>query len=148
MNAQHVEEVIDRYVNERMQQGKSRAAEHLVSYAYLKYAGGEVVDFLKKVRGLSRYYVNFLKLIQNPFKGPEIAWLASMMVVGIYSVILMMSEEQRMLGILVFSGTVAHALFLLREVAKNWREIGVMIAIYNEILEIVESNLQEATINS
>jgi hypothetical protein len=148
MNAQQVEEVIDRYVNERMQQGKRKAAEHLVTYAYLKYAGGEVVDFLKKVRGLSRYYVNFLKLIQNPFKGPEIAWLASMAVIGIYSIILMMSEEQRMLGILVFSGTVVHALFLMREVARNWREIGVMIAIYSEILEIVESSLQEATATS
>lgn len=95
MDTTVIDEAIDKYVHERMKTGKKSAAERLISYAYLKYAGDELAEFLKKVRGLSRYYVDFLTLMENPFKGPELAWLASMIVVGVASCYMMGNEDLR-----------------------------------------------------
>lgn len=142
MDTTVIDEAIDKYVNERMKTGRKSAAERLISYAYLKYAGDELAEFLKKVRGLSRYYVDFLTLMENPFKGPELAWLASMIAVGIASCYMMGNEDLRIAGIFVFSGTLVHAWSLLLMVAKKWRDIGVMIAIYREIIEIVEGETE------
>lgn len=138
MDTKLIDEAIDKYVHERMEKGRKSAAERFLSYAYLKYAGDELTEFLKKVRGLTRYYVDFLTLMENPFKGPELAWFASMITIGIVSCFMMGEEETRLAGIFVFSGTLVHAWSLILMVAKKWREIGVMIAIYREIIEIVE----------
>ncbi|KIE43692.1 GSU0071 family protein [Geobacter anodireducens] len=138
MDTTVIDEAIDKYVHERMEKGKKSAAERFLSYAYLKYAGDEAGEFLRKVKGLTRYYVDFLTLMENPFKGPELAWFASMVVMGIVSCVMLNEEETRLAGIFILSGTVVHAWSLLRMVAKKWREIGVMIAIYREIIEIIE----------
>ncbi|BEH08435.1 MULTISPECIES: GSU0071 family protein [Geobacter] len=138
MDTTVIDEAIDKYVHERMEKGKTRAAERFLSYAYLKYAGDEVGEFLRKVKGLTRYYVDFLTLMENPFKGPELAWFASMIVVGIVSCVMLNEEQTRLAGIFILAGTLVHAWSLLRMVAKKWREIGVMIAIYREIIEIIE----------
>ncbi|AAR33406.1 hypothetical protein KIP69_00445 [Geobacter sulfurreducens] len=138
MDTTVIDEAIDKYVHERMEKGKTRAAERFLSYAYLKYAGDEVGEFLRKAKGLTRYYVDFLTLMENPFKGPELAWFASMIVVGIVSCVMLSEEQTRLAGIFILSGTLVHAWSLLRMVAKKWREIGVMIAIYREIIEIIE----------
>ncbi|WP_318258427.1 hypothetical protein [Geobacter anodireducens] len=61
-----------------------------------------------------------------------------MVVMGIVSCVMLNEEETRLAGIFILSGTVVHAWSLLRMVAKKWREIGVMIAIYREIIEIIE----------
>lgn len=141
MNTDIIDEAIDKYVHERMEKGKEQASERFLAYAYLKHGGDELLEFLRKVRGLTRYYIDFLKLMENPFKGPELAWLASMVVVGIYSCYLMDVEESRMVGIFVFAGTLVHAWSLVCMTAKKWRDIGVMIAIYREIVQIVDSEL-------
>ena len=138
MDTTVIDEAIDKYVHERMEKGKTRAAERFLSYAYLKCAGDEVGEFLRKAKGLTRYYVDFLTLMENPFKGPELAWFASMIVVGIVSCVMLSEEQTRLAGIFILSGTLVHAWSLLRMVAKKWREIGVMIAIYREIIEIIE----------
>ena len=145
MDTKLIDEAIDKYVNERMTRGRSSAAERFLAYAYLKYAGDELAEFLKKVRGLTRYYVDFLTLMENPFKGPELAWLASMITVGIVSGFMMWGEETRLAGIFIFSGTLVHAGALIKMAAKKWREIGVMIAIYREIIEIVERESKTLT---
>ncbi len=93
---------------------------------------------MKKVGGLSRYYMDFLDVMENPFRGPELAWLASMLVIGGFSCYLMNSEETRLTGIFVFSGTLVHAWVLIRMAVQKWSNIGVMIAIYREIAEIAE----------
>lgn len=142
MDTTVIDEAIDKYVNERMEKGRKSAAERFLSYAYLRYGGDELNEFLKKVRGLTRYYVDFLTLMENPFKGPELAWLASMITVGVVSCLMMGDDDMRITGIFLFSGTVVHAFSLLRMVAKKWREIGVMIAIYREIIEIVEKEAE------
>ncbi|RNC72185.1 MAG: hypothetical protein ED859_02275 [Desulfuromonadales bacterium] len=138
MDTTVIDEAIDKYVNERMKKGRTSAAERFLSYAYLKYAGDELNEFLKKVRGMTRYYVDFLTLMENPFKGPELAWFASMVIVGVVSGFMMGEEDTRLAGIFIFSGTLVHACSLIKMAAKKWRDIGVMIAIYREIIEIVE----------
>ena len=143
MNTEPIETAIDKYVHERMAQGKQRASEHFLAYAYLKYGGDEVREFMKKAVGLSRYYINFLSAMENPFRGPELFWLASMLLVGIYSCYLMELDDLRMLGIMVFSGTVVHAGALIVAVAKKWSQTGVMIAIYREIAEIAEREVSD-----
>lgn len=142
MDTKFIDEAIDKYVDERMKAGKKSAAQRFLSYAYLKYAGDELAEFMKKAGGLSRYYVDFLKVMENPFKGPEFAWFASMLTVGVVSCFMMEEENTRLAGIFIFSGTFVHAWALLRLVAKKWREIGVMIAIYREIIEIVEGEFK------
>jgi len=144
MNTETIETAIDKYVQERMQQGKQKACEHFLAYAYLKHGGGEVREFMKRALGLSRYYINFLTTMENPFRGPELFWLASMFLVGIFSCYLMELDDQRLLGIMVFSGTFVHACSLIHAIAKKWSETGVMIAIYREIVEIAEHEVAEA----
>ena len=141
MNTETIETAIDKYVHERMEQGKQKASEHFLAYAYLKHGGDEVREFMKKVGGLSRYYINFLDAMENPFRGPELFWFASMLLVAIYSCYLMELDDQRLLGIMVFSGTLVHACALIIAVAKKWSETGVMIAIYREIVEIAEKEV-------
>ena len=77
MNTETIEVAIDKYVQERMEQGRQRAAEHFLAYAYLKHGGSEINEFMKKACGLSRYYMDYLKVMENPFKGPEMAFLGS-----------------------------------------------------------------------
>ncbi|WP_298435107.1 GSU0071 family protein [Geobacter sp.] len=136
MNAIVIEEAIDRYVHERMNRGKGPAATRFLSYAYLKYGGDDLGEFMNKVEGLSCYYIDYLKVMGNPLKGPELAWFLSMLTVGAASCYLMNSEEFRLAGIMVFAGTLVHAWSLLCHAARKWCETGVMIAIYRELLEI------------
>jgi hypothetical protein len=144
MNTDTIDEAIDKYVSERMKKGKKTASERFLTYAYLKHGGDELAEFMKKVGGLSRYYINFLNIMENPFRGPEMAWLGAMIVVAIFGGYLASQEESRLLGILVVSGTLAHAWSLLCEVAKKWLDVGVMIAIYREILELAENEFKSA----
>lgn len=141
MNTETIEAAIDKYVNERMEQGKARASEHFLAYAYLKHGGDEIREFMKKTGGLARYYIDFLRVMENPFRGPEMALLATMIVIGIYSCYLMGTDDEQILGIMVFAGTLVHFLGLIRLVAKKWSDTGVMIAIYREIAEIAEKEI-------
>jgi lipid-A-disaccharide synthase-like uncharacterized protein len=144
MKTETIETAIDKYVHERMEQGKQRASEHFLAYAYLKHSGDEVREFMKKTVGLSRYYINFLTTMENPFRGPELFWFASMLLVGIFSCYLMELDDERLVGIMVFSGTLVHACSLIVAVAKKWSDTGVMIAIYREIEEIAEHEVSQA----
>ena len=136
MNVTIIDEAIDKYVHERMKRGKEPAVTRFLSYAYLKYGGDELAEFMRKVEGLTCYYIDYLKVMGNPFKGPALAWLLSMFAVGAFSCCLMNSEEFQLAGIVVFAGTLVHAWSLLCHAARQWCEAGVMIAIYREILEL------------
>ncbi|MBI5656872.1 MAG: hypothetical protein HZC44_08670 [Geobacter sp.] len=142
MNTDIIDEAIDKYVHERLEKGKLPARERFLAYAYLKHGGDELAEFMKKVKGLSRYYIDFLKVMENPFKGPEFAWLASMLTMGIFSCYLMTVTDFRLMGIMIFAGTLVHACALISNVAKKWLDIGVMIAIYREIVELVENEFE------
>ena len=142
MNPQAIDEAIDLYVHERMEQGKARASERFLAYAYLKHGRDEIREFMRKAGGLCRYYIDFLKVMQNPFKGPELAWLASMITVAAYAIFLMTTEEDRLLGIGLLSGTLVFAASLVKAVIQNWCRIGVMIAIYREIVQLAEHEME------
>ncbi len=144
MNTETIETAIDKYVHERMEQGKQRACEHFLAYAYLKCGGDEVREFMKRAVGLSRYYINFLTAMENPFRGPELFGFAAMLLVGIFSCYLMETDDQRLLGIMVFCGTAVHACALLVAMARKWCQTGLMIAIYREIEEIAEHEVSNA----
>lgn len=144
MNTEIIYEAIDRYANERMKAGKKLAVEHFLAYAYLKNSRDEIREFMKKVGGLSRYYISFLRVMENPFKGPEFAWFSSMLTIGIFSCYLIGTDDFSVLGIVMLAGTLVHAWSLLKMVAKKWLDIGVMIAIYNEIVELVENEIKAA----
>lgn len=143
MNTEIIDEAIDKYVHERMTAGKERATQRFLSYAYLKQGKDGVSEFLVKVRGLSNYYIDFLRVMCNPFKGPELAWLASMITVAIYAIYLMNIEEDRSVGIFLLTGTLVNGCSLARAIAKKWCDSSVMIAIYREIAQIAEHELEE-----
>jgi hypothetical protein len=141
MNIEQIDEAIDKYVAERMKQTKQAASERFLAYVYLRHRGDELADFLKKVGGLSRYYIDYLNVMQNPFKGPELAWLASMLTIAAYAVILMTSDDERTLGIFLLVGTLVNGFSLVCAAARKWCDTSVMIAIYREIAQIAETEL-------
>jgi len=143
MNITTIDEALERYVHERMEKGKEKARERFLAYAYMKHGGDEILDFLLKVAGLARYYIYFLNGMENPFKGRDMAWFAMMVAFGVYGCILIGEEESRLLGIFLLSGALVHAWSLLSMTAKKWRAIGERIAIYREIVQIVEKELHD-----
>lgn len=140
-----IDEAIDKYVAARKENGKQKAVERFLAYAYLKHGGEDLKEFLSKVGSLTRYYIDFLRVMENPFKGPELAWFFAMLSIAIYSCVLMATEEERMLGICLFSGTLTNAFFLINTVAKKWCDVGVMIAIYREIVEIIDKEVKKTS---
>jgi hypothetical protein len=142
MNKETVDEAIDIYVTERMAKGKQMAITHFLACMYLKQQSWEVAESMRRVRGLTRYYINLTKVMLNPFKGPEIPWLASMVNIAIYAAVLISLEEQRLLGIVLLAGTLVNALYLIHCAAKKWCELHVMLAIYDEIVQIADHELE------
>ena len=142
MNKETVDEAIDIYVSERMAQGKQKAIAHFLACIYLKQQSGEIPDSMRRVRGLTRYYIDLTKVMLNPFKGPEMAWLASMVNIAIYAAVLISLEEQRLLGIALLSGALVNACYLIRYVVKKWCDLHVKLAIYDEIVQIADHELE------
>jgi len=138
MNTHAIDEAIDKYVNERMESGKKRAEERFIAYAYTRFGGEELHQFLKKVGGLSRYYIDFFRVMQNPFKGPELAWFLSLVTMGIYGIVMMLDDSSRDMGIITLTGSFINIWTLVKALLKKWCRLGVLIAIYREIIEIAE----------
>jgi hypothetical protein len=141
MNTETIEAAIDKYVEVRQEQGRQRAMERFLAYAYLKCGRDEAKEFMKKAGSLCRYNMNYLRIMENPLRGPEIWWFATMVLVGAFSCYLMGVDEEQLVGIMVFSGTLVHAVALIRLAARKWSETGVLIAIYREISEVAENEL-------
>lgn len=139
MDTRTIDEAIERYVSERMSAGKERASARFLSYAHLKFAGEDIAEFMRHANGLTRYYIDLIKVLENPFRGREMAFLATMIVVAIFSGWLIHDEETRLSGIWVFSGTIVNGLTLLKQIAAKWLQSDVMIAIYEEIATLAEN---------
>ncbi|HEX9023886.1 MAG TPA: hypothetical protein VF799_08615 [Geobacteraceae bacterium] len=144
MNSERIDEVIERYLHERMEKGEETARRRFLAYAYLKHGGDELLEFLLKVGGMSRLYIKHLKGMENSFKWPEMAWFAVMMAVGIYGYALTSDEGSQTLGIVLASGALVHAFSLFCMITRKMREIGIRIALYHEIIQIVEKELLAA----
>ena len=143
MNIGAIDAALETYVTERMAKGKEKAGERFLAYVYLKHGSDEILDFLLKVGGLARCYIYCLKIVENPLKWPELGWLATMAAVGAYSCIMIGSEDSRVVGLILLSGTLVHAWSLISMVARKWRAIGQRISIYKEIVQIVEKELYQ-----
>lgn len=143
MKKETVDEAIDLYVTERMVKGKQTAISHFLACIYMKQQSWEIAEAMRRVRGMARYYMDLAQVTQNPFKGPEIAWLFSMINIAIYALVLISIDEQRTLGIALLSGTLVNAGYLIRNTAKKWCDLNVMLAIYDEIVQITDQELQE-----
>ncbi len=138
MNTQIIDEAIERYVSERMTAGRERASARFLSYAHLKYAGEDLVDFMRHAKGLTRYYIDLTRVFENPFRGREMAFLATMLVVAVFSCWLLHDEATRLSGICILSATIVNGAALLKYIVAKWSESGVMIAIYEEIAALAE----------
>jgi hypothetical protein len=144
MDTKTVDEAIERYVSERMTAGKERARARFLSYAHLKCTGDDIVDFMRQANGLTRYYIDLTRVLENPFRGREMAYLASMFVVAVFSCWLLHDEDTRLAGICVLSGTLVNGWTLLKHISEKWLESGVMIAIYEEIAALAKSETTTA----
>lgn len=142
MSKETVDEAISMYVSERMEKGKQMAISHFLACLYLKQQRSEILESMKRVRGLTCYYIDLTRVMLNPFKGPEVAWLASMINIAVYAGFLISVEEQRALGLALLSGTLVYGLYLVRNVAKKWCDLHVMLAIYEEIVQIADRELE------
>ena len=142
MDKNTVDEAIDLYVTERMAKGRQLAVTHFLACIYLKQQRWEIAESMRRIRGMTSYYIDLTRVTLNPFKGPEVAWLASMVNIAIYALVLISLEEQRLLGIVLLSGTLVNACYLLRRAAAKWCELHVMLAIYFEIVQITEQELE------
>jgi hypothetical protein len=143
MNKETVDEAIEIYVTERMVKGKQTAVKHFLACIYLKEQSWEIAESMRRVRGLTRYYIDLTKVMLNPLKGPEVAWLASMVNIGIYAAVLISIDEQRTLGITLLSGTLVNACYLIRNATKKWCDLHVMLAIYDELVQLADHELEE-----
>lgn len=139
MNTNAIEEAIHRYVDERMEKGKKRARERFLAYANMKFCGEELHEFMKKVGGISRYYMDFLSVMKNPFKGPELAWFLSLFILGVIGCMLIGDPGARDLGIFTLTGVLVNGWTLLSTLCKKWLKLSVLIAIYRELAEISDS---------
>ena len=141
MNIEPIDEALETYVSERLEKGKERASERFLANVYMRHGGDELLEFLLKVGGLARCYIYCLKIADNPLKGKEIGWFATLAAIGIYGGIMMAAEESRTLGIFLVAGSLVHAWSLIRMMMKKSRAIGERITIYTEIVQIVEKEL-------
>lgn len=139
-----IDEAIDLYVTERMSRGKDKdtASSHFLALIYLKLQGADLAEYLRGICGMTRYYIDLAKVTLNPFKGPEVAWFASMVSIAVYALMLVRIEEQRYLGIFLLSGVLVNLVYLIKRVAARWCELHVMIAVYLEIVQITEHELE------
>lgn len=142
MSKETVDEAIEMYVKERMAKGKDLAITHFLASLYLKEQSEGIIECMRRVRGMSRYYIDLTKVMLNPFKGPEIAWLFSMVNIAIYACFLISVEEQRMLGIALLSGTLVNGAYLILNMTRKWCDMHVMMAIYDEIVQIADRELE------
>jgi hypothetical protein len=146
METHPIDEAIERYVRERMVRGAKEASARFLAYAHLRYQGRELAEFLKKTSGLLRYYIDFFRVMINPFKGPEFSFFASSVSMAIFGGLMMLDPGERNVGIFILSGAVVSAGTIISNVLRKWCDLSVMIAIYREILALAEQELLAETV--
>lgn len=141
MTTTKIDEAIERYVNERRKSTRKVAETKFLSYTYLACGESDVTAFMRRSRSLIRYYIDLLTVMENPLRGPQAAWLALMAIVFSFGIYMLADEEMRVAGIFITSGTVVNGISLARAVIDKWIETSVTIALYREIIELIENTL-------
>lgn len=141
MTTNNIDDAIERYVNERKKSERKVAESKFLSYTYLACGESDTAAFMRRCRSLIRYYIDYLTVLENPLRGPQAAWLVLMVLVFSFGVYMLTDEDLRVAGIFITSGTLVNGISLWRSVIDKWVEIAVTIALYREIIEIIDSTL-------
>jgi hypothetical protein len=141
MTETKIDEAIERYVTERKKSERKVAETKFLSYTYLACGESDIAAFMRRSRSLIRYYIDFLTVLENPLRGPQAAWLALMALVFAFGIYMLTDEEMRLAGIFITSGTVVNGISLGRSVIDKWVEISVTIALYRELIELIDNTL-------
>lgn len=141
MTTTKIDEAIERYVNARKRSARKVAETKFLSYTYLACGERDVTAFMKQTRSLIRYYIDYLNVLENPLRGPQAAWLVLMALVFLFGVFMLTDEELRFAGIFITSGTLVNGISLGRAVVAKWVEIAITIALYREIIELIDNTL-------
>jgi hypothetical protein len=136
-----IDEAIERYVRDRRERGPHAAGAHFLSYAHLRYHGRELTEFLDTTSRMIRYYINFFRLMVNPFKGPELAFFATAVALAVFGCLMLNEPEEQLPGIFVLSGALVNGWSIIRRVIRKWCDLNVLIAIYRELLILAEKEL-------
>lgn len=136
-----IDEAIDRYVSERKKSERKVAETKFLSYTYLACGESDTTTFMRKAKGLVRYYIDYLTVLENPLHGPQAGWLGLMTMVFLFGIYMLTDDEMRVAGIFVTSGTLVNGISLARAVVAKWVETAVMIAFYREIVELIDKTL-------
>ena len=141
MTTTKIDDAIERYVIERKKSERKVAETKFLSYTYLACGESDTVAFMRRIRSLIRYYIDYLTVLENPLRGPQAAWLALMAIVFSFGIYMLTDEEMRIAGIFITSGTAINGISLGRSVIYKWVDISVTIALYCEIIEIIDNIL-------
>lgn len=141
MTTAKIDEAIERYVSERKKSERKVAEKKFLSYSYLACGESDVAAFMRKSRSLIRYYIDYLTVLENPLHGPQAAWLALMAIVFSFGIYMLTDEDMLTAGIFVTSGTVVNGISLYRAVIDKWIETSITIALYREIIELIDNTL-------
>ena len=141
MTTTKIDEAIERYVNERRKSERKVAETKFLSFTYLACGESDITAFMRRSRSLIRYYIDFLTVLENPLRGPQAAWLALMAIVFSLGIYMLTDEETRVAGIFITSGTLVNGISLGRAVTDQWIETSVTIALYREIIELIDNTL-------
>ncbi len=141
MTTTKIDEAIERYVNERRKSEQKVAESKFLSFTYLACGESDVKTFMLRSRSLIRYYIDFLSVLENPLRGPQAGWLALMVIVFSFGIFMLTDEDMRIAGIFITSGTAVNGISLWRSVIDKWVETSVTIAMYREIIELIDSTL-------
>lgn len=141
MIAANIDEAIERYVSERKKSERKIAEKKFLSYSYLACGEKDVAAFMRKSRSLIRYYIDYLTVLENPLHGPQAGWLGLMAIVFSFGIYMLTDDDMFVAGIFVTSGTVVNGISLYRAVIDKWIETSITIALYREIIELIDSTL-------
>ena len=141
MTTTKIDDAIERYVIERKKSERKVAESKFLSFTYLACGESDVAAFMRRSRSLIRYYIDYLTVLENPLRGPQAAWLALMVLVFSFGIYMLTDEEMRAAGIFITSGTLINGISLGRAVIDKWVDISVTIALYREIIEIIDNTL-------
>lgn len=141
MTTTNIDEAIERYVNERKKSERKVAETKFLRYTYLACGESDPTAFMCRSRSLIRYYIDYLTVLENPLRGPQAAWLVLMAMVFSFGIYMLTDEEMRIAGIFISSGTLVNGISLGRSVIDKWVETSVTIALYREIIELIDSSL-------
>lgn len=141
MNAQPVDEAIERYVQECRERGVEAAGTRFLSYAHLCYHGRELTEFLTMTTKIIRYNIKLFRVMVNPLKGPEFAFFVTAVAVAVFGCLMLNEPEEQLPGIFVLAGALVNGVSIIIRMIKKWCDLNVLIAIYRQLLAVAEKEM-------